>query len=445
MSLFLKIFLWFWLATAIVSGAFIIVTWSLGSEPFVNLWRISATETMTVYVNALAQTNERDGMPEVVRFVHQMQEKSGVKAVVFNAQNQEITENVLPNARSLAEKANRSNQIEIETTGEKALVAEKLQTTNGETLILVAELSHPRPLPFFLDSRTRFFRGLALFIVAGLGCYGLARYLTAPLVKLRNAVKSFAGGNLQTRTGKIGKRRDEIGSLARDFDQMAERIELLISGQKRLISDISHELRSPLARLNVALELARTKSNEETKPLFHRIERESVRLNELIGQLLTLSRLENGTENVEKHRLNVTKIVREVVSDADFEASHQQKSVEFTAEGDFFVNGNESLLRSAIENVVRNAVRHTNSSVEVKLKNQSNEVGITVRDFGNGVPESELEKLFQPFYRVSEARERNSGGVGLGLAIAERAVHAHKGKISAENAKDGGLIVKIKL
>jgi two-component system sensor histidine kinase CpxA len=226
---------------------------------------------------------------------------------------------------------------------------------------------------------------------------------------------------------------------------MAERIESLIVSQKRLSRDISHELRSPLARLNVALELAKKKTNGDASALLDRIEIESTRLNEMIGRILTLSKLESGATDVERAKIDLTELVRDVVADADFEAGAHDKSVSMSAV-ECMVVGNESLLRSAIENVLRNAVRYTGPStaVRVSLETVNGDAVITVRDQGGGVPEEELQHLFRPFYRVGEARERKTGGIGLGLAIAERAIRAHHGSISARN-DNGGLAVEIKL
>ena len=278
-------------------------------------------------------------------------------------------------------------------------------------------------------------------------CYLLALYLTAPIRKLRQATQRFAGGDLQTRVASpVGHRRDEIGDLARDFDVMAERIESLITSQQRLTRDVSHELRSPLARMNVALEIAKQKSNAETAPLLERIENESSRLNDMISRLLTLARLESGAEDVERVRLDLTELVRDIAADADFEAQAKGKFVEVAAADNCTVVGSEVLLRSAIENVLRNAVRYTpeRTVVEVSVAKANGHAIVKVADHGGGVPPDELENLFRPFYRVGEARERKTGGIGLGLAIAERAVRAHKGTITAKNVNDG-LLIEIQL
>jgi len=205
-------------------------------------------------------------------------------------------------------------------------------------------------------------------------------------------------------------------------------------------------LRSPLARMNVALELAKAKANPETRGLIERIAAESHRLNEMISRLLVLSKLETGSENFEKHEINLTKIFEQVAADADFEAQANKKSVKILQKDAVKIFGNENLVRSAFENVLRNAVRYTKdeTAVEVQLRNENKTAVISVKDYGAGVPEDELKKLFRPFYRVQSARDRKTGGIGLGLAIAERAVRVHQGAIKAKNTENG-LAVEIRL
>ena len=179
--------------------------------------------------------------------------------------------------------------------------------------------------------------------------------------------------------------------------------------------------------------------------LLERIGREARELNEMISQILTLSKLESQAEMIEKKEINLGKLVEKVVADANFEAASQGKTVSFSKRSECMIYGSEILLRSAVENVLRNALRYTKNVVEVDLETEKPFVEIKIKDDGEGVAEKELEHLFTPFYRVGEARERKSGGVGLGLAIAEQAVHSHKGKIQAKNAAGGGLLVEIKL
>jgi two-component system, OmpR family, sensor histidine kinase CpxA len=292
-----------------------------------------------------------------------------------------------------------------------------------------------------------------LVISSGVVCYFLSWYLTKPIVRLRAATRQLAAGDLTARTGApVTARRDEVAGLMRDFDAMAERLETLMKAQSRLLNDISHELRSPLARLNVALGLARQRAGVESADMLDRIELEASRLNELIGRILTLARLEDGEQRTPQTPVPLGELVASVAEDAEFEAQERHCHVHTNLpEGDWGVRGNDSLLHSAVENVVRNAIRYTaeGSSVEIALtsgdRSGTAEAVLRVSDSGPGVPEDSLGKLFEPFYRLDDARGRLTGGVGLGLAITERAVRFHGGKVAAFNRAEGGLMVEIRL
>jgi two-component system sensor histidine kinase CpxA len=286
---------------------------------------------------------------------------------------------------------------------------------------------------------------LIIFLIAGgVFCFVVSSYLTKPLNLLAQAAANIAEGRLNTRVDPALKnRRDEIAELARNFDRMADRIEALVTGQRRLLGDVSHELRSPLARLIVALGLAKQGPPEEIAENLERIGVETRRLDTLIGQLLTLTRIDSGAERGTATRFDLTNLVQEVANDADFEARARNRRVVLTRSDACTVQGFEELLRSAVENVVRNAVRYTaeGTAVEISLQNHAG-VSLSVRDHGPGVPESLLTEIFLPFHRAG-----NDGhdGAGLGLAIAQRAIGLHKGKVAARNAPDGGLVVEIHL
>jgi signal transduction histidine kinase len=247
------------------------------------------------------------------------------------------------------------------------------------------------------------------------------------------------------------RRHDEMAELMRDFDRMADRLQKLVNAQRRLLTDISHELRSPLARLNVALELARQRSGPDAGSALERIDREAGRLNEMIQRLLTIARLEGGDESIQPSPVPLEQLIQEIARDAAFEAQNRRCEVEVIIVDHCVVSGSVSLLHSAIENVVRNAIRYTQpgTSVQVRLETGTGPNGpeavVRVTDSGSGVPENALEKLFRPFYRIDDARGRETGGVGLGLAITERAVSLHQGTIRAANRPQGGLMVEIRL
>jgi two-component system sensor histidine kinase CpxA len=298
-----------------------------------------------------------------------------------------------------------------------------------------------------LSVAVSFFPILAVGI-SGLLCFFLNRHITAPLFELRRGTEIVAAGNLTARvSGDLRNRRDEIGQLGRDFDRMAERIESLVDSHKRLLGDVSHELRSPLSRLLVALGIARKGDAEEVPELLDRIALEARRLDSLIGQLLTLSRIESRSHAAAASSIDLTALVHEVVADADFEARAQSRRVGVTAFEECTVSGFEELLRSAVENVVRNGVRFTRegSAVDVSIRRERDRAVIRVRDLGPGVPEAMLSEIFLPFRRVQTIHGTRNEGSGLGLAIAHRAVAANGGKIRAMNATDGGLIVDIEL
>lgn len=284
---------------------------------------------------------------------------------------------------------------------------------------------------------------LASFISAAL----LAWHFAKPIRNLRSAFDAAAGGKLEARIGPaMGSRRDELADLGQDFDNMAARLQELVEGQRRLLHDVSHELRSPLARLQAAIGLARQRP-EKTETMLERIERESARMDGMIGELLTLSRLEAGVAGLLNDSVDLCELVAELAEDARFEARAAGKDVIFHNGGHTMVRGRAELLHSAIENVVRNAVRHTPPSscvvVTVACSGTDGTAHVAVRDYGSGVPDGELEAIFKPFVRSSTGHALP--GHGLGLAIAQRVVKAHGGAISAANAEGGGLRVEIRL
>lgn len=290
-----------------------------------------------------------------------------------------------------------------------------------------------------------------LFLALGLSalvCWWLARTLSRPVALLQRSARSLAAGDLEARLGdEIMHRKDELGVLARDFDQMAERVRSLLVSKETLLRYVSHELRSPLARLRVALMLARREGADSAREM-ERIERETERLDTLIGQILRLSRLSTDDPSLVPQKVELTHLVSEVVEDARMEASADEKGVAWQPGPPVTVLGSLELLRSAIENVLRNAVRFTDgkTDVEVGMSMQGKRVTLTIRDHGPGVPPGELERIFEPFYRVPESAERSSTGGGLGLTIAARAIALHGGTVKARNAADGaGLIVDITL
>lgn len=283
-----------------------------------------------------------------------------------------------------------------------------------------------------------------LFVIGAgvLLCYWLAWHLTSPIRKLHRAVESFGRGDFSARVNST--RRDELGRLARAFDRMAGRIETLVTAERRLLLDISHELRSPLARLGVAVELAR--SGEDLESSLNRIQKESDRLNSLVTQLLHVTRAEGDPSTLPREPVRLDELVQQVLDDSAIEATAHGCTLQYQASGPATVEGDPELLRRAVENVVRNAIRYAprDTAVKVSLARRNGKFALDIRDQGPGVPEEALPRIFDAFYRVESDRSRSSGGIGLGLSIARRAVELTKGSIRARNVSPG-LEVEIEL
>ncbi|HMQ04268.1 MAG TPA: ATP-binding protein [Pyrinomonadaceae bacterium] len=450
MNLFVKIFLWFLAAIALMVGVVVFLNWTVQTEPVVSRWRVSVRNQTNIYAETAAQIFSSQGEKGLAEFLDRIRKPATIGEVDLIGENGKVWLSEGVNADSYKElvaKALDSNEVEIENYPETALSARQLTMPGGDRYVLIVRWERPRMTPFFGESPLRFLRYGGLLLTALLLCWALARYLSSPIGKLRKAAQKMADGDLSARVAdQVGRRGDELAALAKDFDLMAERIESLVTSQQRLSRDVSHELRSPLARMNVALEIAKQKMNGETAPQLARIEAESQRLNDMISRLLTLSKLEAGSKDFDRREINLRSLVEQVAADADFEANARQRSVRVVSADNCRIFASENLIRSAVENVLRNAVRYTKEGTEVtvSLERRNGSAALKVVDQGNGVPESELDKLFRPFYRVGEARDRGSGGTGLGLAIAEQAILAHNGTISARNTGDG-LAVEITL
>jgi signal transduction histidine kinase len=452
-SIFLKIYLWFWLTTTLVVATVITVDVLTESIPKGPPAPGSIGIALSLYGQTALEYHLRGREADLARVTDQLKSSTGIDAFLINSMNQEINGRMLPQgAAELALRARQSGKTEFSFAKDKILLALTISIAEDEHYGVVAEMPQkifPPPPRIWLRL---IYRLPIAFIISGIVYYWLAKYLTAPVIRLREATRRFSAGEFALRIGgRFNRRKDELSGLANDFDHMAGRIESLMTMQQQLLADISHELRSPLARLNVALELVRRQTAPEAQKALNRIEKEVIQLNEMIGQVLTLSRLQSGIQGIQIDPVDLERLVQEVAADAHFEAQAGDRIVRLVERAECTVTGNKELLRRAIENVVRNAVRYTreNSSVEIRLRRTMNNdisfAEISVRDHGQGVPEADLPHLFRPFYRVSNARERQTGGTGLGLAITERGVHFHHGKVTASNAIDGGLIVVILL
>jgi two-component system sensor histidine kinase CpxA len=277
----------------------------------------------------------------------------------------------------------------------------------------------------------------------------LARSLSKPLLKIKDTATTFGNGDFTARVQQVSRRSDELGVLAKSFNTMAEKLEQGISAHQRLLADVSHELRSPMTRLQIALALA-NKSAENPKELekhLLRCELEVTRLDDMIADVLTLSRLENTYQQILLADVDLHDLLQTIIDDAQYIANEKSIIIEQELTKPCYLFADSQLLASAMQNILTNAIKYSpeNTMINVSLQQSIEQLEITIKDAGMGIPEHALPELFKPFYRVSDARERTTGGTGLGLAIAQQAVMAHQGTIKAENNHSGGLTITINL
>jgi signal transduction histidine kinase len=428
MSLLLRIFLSFWLAMLLLAASVFMLERFYGGE---------VVERAEAVLNAQAEAaavlwHER-GLSSLREWLNRQPDRR--RLILVNEAGEAQLRKPLP--RHLQQWLPRKIKPghEYMRPGHLILAAQLPEVL--PKLYLVTEIDPGRlhNMPFWV-------RGLMMVLVFGLVSLLLARMLTRQVRPLRLAAQRMAEGDLSGRVELKG--RDEISALGADFNLMAERLNDLLQSQRQLVRDVSHELRSPLARLRVALELA--ERADDRKKALARIEKEADELERLITELLSLARLESGQAGLERHSLRLDELIAKVVTDANFEVQIEDKKVTLTAD-EVSLIGDGVLLRSAVENVIRNALRHTPSGSEVRvtLTREPQANMIRVRDQGPGVEESQLQKIFDSFTRTAESRERGSGGFGLGLAIAQRAMQVHGGDASARNHPDGGLEVCLRL
>src|ERR1700683_409070 len=452
-TLFLKIFLSFWLAMVLVSGTLIYSVVTTQSQFTLSRSEQSDRTLIPIVAARAADVLDDHGMGALADYLTSLQTTLSWQAFLFDDEGKEILSQPTPaEADAIAQKALQANDTEFLVSHGIKYVARRTTGSTGTRYVFVTGMKLQSVASVLrAPLGIQILRGATILLIAGLVCFWLARYITAPIRHLRTATHRLATGNLSARVGGYDERRkDELADLSRDFDHMAEQIESLLKSQRRLISDISHELRSPLTRLCVALGLARRHAGPEFSSALDRIDLESERLNHLIGSLLELARLESGAEVLEGEPIELHSLVQEIVADADYDAQSRNRHVRIVSCDSCAITGDAQLVRAAAENVIRNAVSHTEegTQVDVVLKHVPNSQGgdavIRVRDHGKGVPEAFLADIFLPFYRVGDARERSAGGSGLGLSITDRAVRLHGGSVNAENCADGGLVVELR-
>ncbi len=419
-SLFTKILLWFLLVMAVTLAGFF-ATMSLSVNATRGRGHLMA-RLLAFQLEEARHAYESGGRAGLAQFLDRTRTAFGAQGVLTDS-----------HGRDLLTGADRHDLI--------ARVMNRAPVSFFRPQIIARESSDDKYWFFLLTPRGRPGFSLLLpqylWVVAAvvLLSYLLALQITSPLRRLEKAVERFGQRDFSARVNS--KRRDELGQLARTFDLMAGNIQTLLAAERRLLLDISHELRSPLARLSVAVELAR--SGEDREAALNRIQKEADRLNALVAELLQVTRAEGDPSFLRSEPVRVDELVRELVDDCTVEAGARGCRLDYKPAGPVTVRGDPELLRRAVENVVRNAIRHAprDSAIEVGLNRSNGTARVSVRDYGPGVPEEAIARIFDPFYRVDTDRNRVSGGVGLGLSIARRAIQLHKGDIQARNAHPG--------
>lgn len=292
-------------------------------------------------------------------------------------------------------------------------------------------------------------RRLAVAVVAsGIVALLLSLSLTRPLRHLRVAVRRLGNGDFgHADLDDAARRRDEIGDLAREFQAMVQRLKLTSEARQRLLRDLSHELRSPLARLQASIELEELRAGGKVSESLERMLNECGRLNSMIGGILALSRAEHAATERRPESFDLAEILHALVEDAQVEGEPATKEVRYEGLNAAPFLGNQAIIASGVENVLRNALRYTpaGSTVRATLRETHDHYKIAVSDSGPGVPEEELPRIFEPFYRASNGSADAGGGTGVGLAITANAVHRHGGTVTAKNLMEGGLEVVLKL
>ena len=445
--LFLKIFLWFWLAAVGILAIVVLASRVAGTK------QITAPNMYATVASILASESVKayeSGGPEAfARFSQGNGNDPDRQLFLLDGFYKDVLSRPLDDEALRVAHAATSGQLVV-LRGH--IAAFRYLSPSGRPYILLffiktgllqkADNVFGRGLPF----------GILMILLVTLLCFWLAYHIAAPIHSIQSTARRVAEGDLKARVpASVSRRYDELAALGKDFDSMVGRLDLLIQTQKNLLNSVSHELRSPLARINLSIALLKRRYSADSDDLLQRLERDVTRIDLLMGQLLTLSRLEAGLSSTDREDVDLCQLIEEVVADADFEAHALEKSVNMDATSPIVIaNADPHALRSACENIIRNAVRFTTpgTNVQVVLKSNGSTsaplVSLYIRDQGPGVPEAALESIFLPFVRVDRENDISKGN-GLGLAIAAEAIRLHRGTISAANLLPTGLEITVRL
>lgn len=446
--LFIKIFFWFW-STAL---GMLIIIWS--GYNFTGLKAVSSPNLYATVAPILAaeavHAYETGGVKEFARFTQSDANDPERRLYLLDGFYHDVLSRPVTRDGLQTARAAKIGQLIV---FRRHIAAYKVISPSGQPYVLLLYIrSDLDEVKYFLTGRGLPF-AISVFALASLFSLWLAYHIAAPIYSIQSAARRVAVGDLKARVPPaVLRRHDELSSLAVDFDSMVDRLEALIGAQRDLLSAVSHEVRSPLARINLSLAILKKGWTASSADVVSRLESDVSKIDLLMGQLLMLSRLETGLSSAEREDVDLAEILEEVAADGNFEAQSQGKSVSLHSLDSLPIkNADPHALRSAFENIIRNAIRFTRKGTDVRvsltrdLSGSAPSAFLSVRDSGPGVPEESLNAIFQPFVQVVTKEASGAGGNGLGLAIASEAIRMHHGMVWAANLPGGGLEICIRL
>ncbi|GGW64107.1 ATP-binding protein [Alishewanella tabrizica] len=436
-----RIFIWFWLVLLLTVTLTLLLSRQLMEETDIRRLPPQVVGQIQQDVNRLSR------QPSLPRLLQKLSQQTDTRWVVIDvAENTLLTPNVLPrnfNYNWLIE-LNQLNRPRLLRHNNTHLAGPFLLNVAGEQVALYQVRQRPAQPWWRLSSLSEPILILLLLLTSAAASFILAISISRPLRELVQHNLQFAAGQLDSRVPKLARRKDELGQLGRSFNTMAEQISALLQNQQRLIRDISHELRSPLARAQLAIGLTERQQDLQQLP---RLKNELERLDLMLDELLTYSRLDAGQYQLDRHACDIVALMEEVISINQLDADAKQQQITLHAPEQVWLNADSRLLGRAIENILRNAIKYSpsNSHIQCTITVQGQQLSLTIQDNGPGIPAHLVKNIFLPFFRVSDSRTSSTGGTGLGLAIVAQIIRQHQGEVSASLPAGGGLLVNVTL
>ncbi|OUR60744.1 hypothetical protein A9Q74_12310 [Colwellia sp. 39_35_sub15_T18] len=458
-SFTIKLFIWFWFIAIVSVASTRFISKQLSNEGFSNVVSQAPEHEELRQLHNVARRIERSGITSIAE-LQKMRHKRFAQMPVniwfksVNTPAQVTSLFLLPakHQQALTTYLNQQEFIQPKTNifSHTRLIGPVAIKINKQPYqVFISRKQHERNIGQMVLALPYWVRFTIPTLVSLVFCLLLAHSFSKPVRLIKKAATKLGQGDFATRVTLTSQRNNELGQLAQSFNQMAEQLQQHQSAQQRLLGDVSHELRSPMTRLQMALGLAQQEATtpQAREQYLQRCQLEIDRLDQMVADVLSLSRLENTLQTANFQPVNLSLLVQNIVNDEQFTADEKSINIYISIAEDIHLVADQNLLISAITNVLNNAVKYSpeQSIIKVDLSRHKNEITLAITDSGNGVPEQALTQLFAPFYRVNLARDRHTGGTGLGLAIAKQAILAHHGKIFAKNNSTQGLSVIIQI